>query len=243
MKNPLARGFRPKVAAIGLAGALGLVVASVVAGASGLGGNIQIGFNNIAGQYSTTLQNTATGGVGKRTLQLWNQATSGVSSALYAVGRSPTGVAIYSINTGGGAAARLLVSAESVAPLSTNGRGLVTNLNADMVDGKHASQFVERLYALIKGTDGSVVRGTGVTSTSYGFGSEEGSYEIVFNRNVSSCVYLATIANEVAGRPTAVSGGEIGASAMSTNVNGVAVKTRSSAGVAADRSFSLVVVC
>jgi hypothetical protein len=207
--------------------------------ASGLGGNIQIGFNNIAGQYSTTLQNTPAGGIGKRTLQLWNQATSGLSTALYAVSRSPGGPALTAWNTGGGAAAQLLVSSSAVAPITTNGQGLVTNLNADRVDGLDGSAFARRLWAVV-GSTGTQVRGVGVASVSH---PATGVYYVRFSSSINGCAYSASVGQdgvEYAGA------GEIQAAQSAANGNAthdVLVSINTGAGAAVNRGFSLIVIC
>jgi hypothetical protein len=227
-------------ALVGAAAGVGLTLglASAVVGASGLGGNIQIGFNNIAGQYSTVLQNTAAGGVGKRTLQLWNQATSGASMALYALSKSPTGPTISIWNTGGGTPARFVVSAPNIAPISTNGQGLVTNLNADKVDGMDASAFARRLWAVVD-DDGTLLRDVGAATVTKG----PAGYYVRFSSAVDQCAYSATIGK--AGT-TYTTPGDIVAGHSTANgdaTHDVLVTIRNDAGAAVDRGFSLVVVC
>lgn len=216
------------------------VVTSTVAAAtaaSGLGGNIQIGFNNIAGQYSTILQNTATGGVGKRTLQLWNQATTGASTALYAISKSAGGPTILIWNTRGGPAAQLTVSASNIAPISTNGQGLVTNLNADKVDGMDASAFARRLWAVVD-DDGTLLRDVGAASVT----RAAAGYYVRFDSAIDQCAYSATIGKAGTSYPNS---GEIQAAHSTTNdaTHDVLVTIRSDAGAVVDRGFSLIVSC
>jgi hypothetical protein len=219
-----------------------LVITSTVAAAtaaSGLGGNVQIGFNNIAGQYSTMLQNTAAGGVGVRTFQVWNQAVSGISPALYAVSRSGGGPAATIWNTGGGPAAQLQVSSAAVAPFTTNGQGLVTNLNADRVDGLHASVFARRLWAVV-GPTGSRIRDVGVASVAH---PATGVYYVRFTTSITGCAYSATIGQD----GTEYSGaGEIQAAQSADNgdaTHDVLVSVNTAAGAAVNRGFSLIVIC
>jgi hypothetical protein len=207
--------------------------------ASGLGGNIQIGFNNITGQYSTTLQNTAAGGIGVRTFQLWNQATSGASTALYAVTRSAAGPTVSAWNTGGGAAARLLVSSSTVAPITTNGQGLVTNLNADRVDGLDASVFARRLWAVVD-DDGTPLRGVGATGVTK---VAAAGYYVRFSSAINQCAYSATIGKT---GTTYTTPGDIVAAHSTGNgdaTHDVLVTIRTDAGAVVDRGFSLIVIC
>jgi hypothetical protein len=84
---------------------------------------------------------------------------------------------------------------------------------------------------------GLLARGRSVSSAAR---TSEGRYQVIFDRDVRNCAYLATIADAGAAAPPQ---GEIGASAVSTNVNGVAVRTENSAGNPADRPFHLIVPC
>jgi hypothetical protein len=90
-----------------------------------------------------------------------------------------------------------------------------------------------RLWAVITGSDGSLVRGSGVTTTGK-LGAPAGSYEVIFNRNVTGCSYQATQSDVQ---------GETLVQPRSTNVNGVFVGTYTSAGASADRGFHLAVFC
>ena len=86
--------------------------------------------------------------------------------------------------------------------------------------------------------DGTLVRGAGVASLAR-LGT--GAYEVIFNKNVSQCVYVAAIGLAVTGIvPPA---GEIGVAARGNNQNGVYIRTRNSDGASADRPFHLFVGC
>lgn len=83
-------------------------------------------------------------------------------------------------------------------PFQTNGTGMVTNLNADMVDGQHAADFVSKdslLFAVV-GTDGSIGASRGVppgvkaTVTTSAAGNEE--FTVPVSGDVSKCAYTAT---------------------------------------------------
>jgi hypothetical protein len=85
--------------------------------------------------------------------------------------------------------------------------------------------------------DGSVARGTGVTSTNAKLGGS-GLYTVEFDRSLSDCVWVAQIGN---GNSTPTIYGEM--STWAESPNGIFVQTASSAGVLADRPFHLIVHC
>ena len=64
-----------------------------------------------------------------------------------------------------------------------------------------------------------------------------GSYAVIFNRNVSQCAPVATIADTVGGS------GEITAEPYSSNANGIFLTTSDSSGGAEENAFNLVVIC
>ena len=85
---------------------------------------------------------------------------------------------------------------------------------------------------------GTLSRGTGTTSASR---PGEGQYQVVFNADVKSCAYFATLGDPADGAPPA---GEIAVGSLAGNANGVLVVTRDSTGAAtADRPFHLIVSC
>jgi hypothetical protein len=84
---------------------------------------------------------------------------------------------------------------------------------------------------------GVTVRSRGTTSSSQ---SGPGQYLVVFDRDVRNCVYTATLGDESAAGP---GNGQISVTSAATNVNGVRVVTRDSAGEFANRSFHLIVSC
>jgi hypothetical protein len=127
--------------------------ATVVAG-NGLGAAIQIGYNNMSLQHQTTWQ-SSTAAVGKNVLQVFNNATSGASRALYALSKSPVAASLLAYNLGGGPAAQLWVRPDSgsansatIAPIWTNGRGRVVNLNADLLDGVEGSAYARSTWVI-----------------------------------------------------------------------------------------------
>lgn len=90
------------------------------------------------------------------------------------------------------------------------------------------------LFAVVS-SDGTLSRGNAVSARKFG----DGGYEVIFNRDVTPCAFIATIGQPGAGS----SSGQISVASRAGNANGVFVQTRDSAGIAADRPFHLVVVC
>ncbi|MBA3263827.1 MAG: hypothetical protein H0T69_15390 [Thermoleophilaceae bacterium] len=86
---------------------------------------------------------------------------------------------------------------------------------------------------------GQAVRGRDVSSAAR---TSEGRYQVIFNGDVRSCGYFATVGDESASAPpqnTQISVGSLG-----SNVNGVAVRTENGTnGTELDRPFHLIVMC
>jgi hypothetical protein len=86
---------------------------------------------------------------------------------------------------------------------------------------------------------GQAVRGRDISSVAR---TSEGRYQVIFNGNVRSCGYYATIGDASASAPPSHS--EISVSSLGSNVNGVAVRTQNGGnGNQLDRSFHLIVMC
>lgn len=91
-------------------------------------------------------------------------------------------------------------------------------------------------FAVIN-SNGTFARGDGVSSVArLGLGT----YQVIFNRNVTRCVYTATIGPAAA---AGVPAGVAGVAPRAGNVNGVFVQTRNLAGAGADLPFYLYVGC
>jgi hypothetical protein len=86
--------------------------------------------------------------------------------------------------------------------------------------------------------NGVTVRGKGIVSSA-AFGG--GTYEVITNKNISQCAFLATI-GDIDSVGTELPG-EITTVGRVTSANGVFVTTHNSAGTGTDRSFHLLVVC
>ena len=101
----------------------------------------------------------------------------------------------------------------------------------------------QTLWAVIN-ADGTTARGSGVQSSKKEpappGGGQSGEYDVIFKRNVSSCAYIASFANE---RQT----GEVSASSLGPGTpNGVYVQTVTDNGtreVYSDSPFHLAVFC
>jgi hypothetical protein len=86
---------------------------------------------------------------------------------------------------------------------------------------------------------GQAVRGRDISSAAR---TSEGRYQVIFNGNVRSCAYFATIGDASASAPPSHS--EISVSSLGSNVNGVAVRTQNGGnGNQLDRAFHLIVMC
>ena len=95
----------------------------------------------------------------------------------------------------------------------------------------HQAEFYDLFVHAVRGRDISSVART-----------SEGRYQVIFNTNVRSCGYFATIGDASASAPPQNS--QISVSSLGTNVNGVAVRTENGAnGNELDRSFHLIVMC
>jgi hypothetical protein len=92
-------------------------------------------------------------------------------------------------------------------------------------------------FAVVSNT-GTLARGRNVTSVAR---TSAGRYQVIFNRDVRSCAYIATIGDDSASGPP--QGSEISTAALASNVNGVSIRTENDSGTAVDRPFHLVVPC
>ncbi|HEU0023471.1 MAG TPA: hypothetical protein VFQ12_02490 [Thermoleophilaceae bacterium] len=123
---------------------------------------------------------------------------------------------------------------DSVGPNAVKEESL-NSLKLGAVTNAVAAQGLAR--HVVVAVNGSTVRGRGQTSTAR---TGAGQYQAVFDRDVRQCVYVATLGDESAAGPGT---GQIAVTSLPSNVNGVRVVTRNSAGTAENRSFHLVVSC
>ena len=94
------------------------------------------------------------------------------------------------------------------------------------------------LWAVVNG-DGSLARGSHVASTSQPFGT--GTYEVIFDQDVSACSFLATLSDP--GDSNQGGPGEIGTTGRLTTNDGVFVTVFDSSGAYANAPFALAVFC
>jgi hypothetical protein len=139
----------------------------------------------------------------------------------------------FEFNATGGTEVGTITGPATAAPFTTTAKGVATGLNADQVDGKSAAEIVAAAQALNKFADvtaaGTLTAGRGATTAS----NAASVYSVDFDADVSKCARTATI--------TGATPGEITTSLADADT--VTVRTFTSAGVAADRSFHLVVTC
>ena len=90
--------------------------------------------------------------------------------------------------------------------------------------------------AVVLGT-GALVRGRGTSSAAR---LAEGRYQVIFDRDVRGCAYIASIGDAGTAAPAA---GLVETSSLNSNIAGVSLRTQNSAGNPADRPFHLIVSC
>jgi hypothetical protein len=89
---------------------------------------------------------------------------------------------------------------------------------------------------------GQQVRARGTTSSAR---TDNGVYQVIFDRDVRACAYYATIGSPTAAGPPP--SGQIMVSSLASNVNGVEIRTNDgddpSPGAPVNRPFHLLVLC
>ena len=89
--------------------------------------------------------------------------------------------------------------------------------------------------------DGVLVRGRGQAAGDPAGRTSTGIYHVIFDRDVRSCSYQATIGSPGTGVP--VFDSQVSVSAHPDNVNAVRIRTANGANAVADRAFHLAVIC
>ena len=115
--------------------------------------------------------------------------------------------------------------------------GQTPSVNADQLDGLDSSAFARPMWATIN-ADGTIARGAGVVSAEHL--GVDGSYQVIFNRDITQCAYIATLGNPGAGSPEV---GFIATALRVSTTNGVFVETRDTDDLFVDSSFHLQVSC
>jgi hypothetical protein len=103
--------------------------------------------------------------------------------------------------------------------------------------GRAAAAVAKGGFAVVDAT-GKLVRGRNAVSARLIF---PGLYAVIFDSNIRSCAYIATLADPGSVNPGPV--GQIGTVGLTTSVRGVFVETFDSTGVDSSLPFHLHVVC
>jgi hypothetical protein len=133
-----------RLTALGGAALLVLVFASTVVAGTGVGGTFQLGVNNTVNAASTLLTTTFTGTSTSwaTSLQVINNATTGLSRSLYVLSKSPSAPAAV-IQNPVGTALWLQGPAGKPPIVVSAGMGTATNLSADRLDGIDSTGFMK----------------------------------------------------------------------------------------------------
>jgi hypothetical protein len=119
-----------------------------------------------------------------------------------------------------------------------NGRTAADFDDTQTLDGIDSAAFATRMWAVVNGSNGTLVRGNRATTSTR---SSTGTYQVRFDQNIRSCAYVAQIGDfDAAGTE---SPGFITTVGEGASVNGVFINTYNSSGATADRSFHLRVIC
>ena len=92
-------------------------------------------------------------------------------------------------------------------------------------------------HAAVVTAGGAFRRGRGVSSVAR---TGTGRYQVIFNRDVRGCVYVATVGDPSAAAP---GHGTAAVASLGTIITAVAVRTFNENGVLANRGFHLIVSC
>jgi hypothetical protein len=89
------------------------------------------------------------------------------------------------------------VKTDALDGTDINENSLAAVPDAAKLGGVAAAEYTRRLFAVVE-ANGAFVRGAGVTSTSR---ISAGQYQVIFNRDVRSCSYVASGGNPTTGTP------------------------------------------
>jgi hypothetical protein len=133
---------------------------------------------------------------------------------------------------------------QATAQNNLNSQPSTSTFAADAGGGSVQSTTLKKvLWAVVK-SDGTLARGKGAVSATH-FGVGNGIYGVRFDRNVTKCVYTATIGlSAIQDTVTGTSPpGEITVAPLANAPNGVFVTTHNSAGTSENRGFHLALNC
>ena len=128
-----------------------------------------------------------------------------------------------------GALANRDIKPDSIDGVSINEAGLGNVPSAETLS-----------HSAVLSAGGQFVRGRGVASA---VRTATGRYQVIFNRDVRGCVYVATVGDAGAVGPPA---GTASVTSLGSNVNGVAVRTvdyNTNGDVLTNKPFHLIVSC
>jgi hypothetical protein len=154
------------------------------------------------GGYSTRQSNKSSSGGGA----IYGcRATAGKNACLAAVNLANGAAFKFTADAKSAAVGELLFGPSTnklvdKPPLATNGTGLVKNLNSDTVDGKHATDLVDKtelLFATVTAT-GALGNTRGATAATQTSGTPP-TYSVSFGNDVSKCAYTASPTDTAAG--------------------------------------------
>lgn len=92
-------------------------------------------------------------------------------------------------------------------------------------------------YAVVN-AGGQLARGRDISSVAR---TGNGRYQVIFNADIRSCAYFATVGDASAAAPPQNS--QVSVGSLASHVNGVDVRTENSNGGEQDRPFHLIVMC
>jgi hypothetical protein len=130
------------------------------------------------------------------------------------------------------------VKTDALDGTDINENSLATVPDAAKLGGVAAGEYTRRLFAVVE-ANGTFVRGAGVTPSGTAR-IAAGQYQVIFDRDVRSCSYVAS-----GGSPTTATPAQTVAvtAQRAGNANAVFVATRDDANTFVDRSFHLQVIC
>ena len=139
-----------------------------------------------------------------------------------------------------------LAITQATAQDNPNSQPSTSKVAADASGGSVQEYSITRkkvLWAVVR-RDGTLARGKGALSATQ-FGVDSGTYGVRFDRDVTRCVYTATIGlSAVQDSPTGTSPpGEITVAPLEGAPNGVFVSTHNSTGTTESRAFHLALNC
>jgi len=118
------------------------------------------------------------------------------------------------------------------------GGGSIKELSLGQVPSAAAAETLS--HWVVVNNDGVLARGRGTAVGDPAGRTADGTYQVIFDRDVRGCAYQATLGNPSTGGPPQ---GQVSVTSLPSNVNGVRVRTANGAGAVADRPFHLIVSC